>query len=409
MSKILVLYDSHTGNTAKMAEFVAEGAASIEGTDVRRRSIDEATAEDVLWCDGLAVGSPTNMGLVSWKMKKFWDETMGPQWMKVDGKIGCTFFVLRRLGGRRGTGLPVDPDAADEFRSSRLRRDRLRGQVDDSTLRNGHRPRAARPRLAGCLPPVGQTPGRMDRHVRGRPPGPTSAGEVGRTNGAGIRCATLRPGEPRGPCKIRITRVLTNAATGEHFPAARLTRTPSPSATGSSRGRLAQARSMARSSSARSSTSSTRRSFTASATLSTCAGEIMPGHRRRDCRIAEDVAEGQPGDAVVFLEVRARGRAVALEHGIAGKRLDPEPTHVLLLHGRPQPRLVLDHLGLGGVRREDHLDLVGVLLDQLLEVGPVVRGEADKPGPARASWPSPARRPPLRPRPPCVGRSPSTG
>jgi NAD(P)H dehydrogenase (quinone) len=36
----------------------------------------------VLWCDGPALGSPTNMGLLSWKMKRFWDEPMAPHWMK---------------------------------------------------------------------------------------------------------------------------------------------------------------------------------------------------------------------------------------------------------------------------------------------------------------------------------------
>jgi NAD(P)H dehydrogenase (quinone) len=61
--------------------------------------VDEATAEDVLWCDGLAVGSPTNMGLLSWKMKRFWDETMGPAWMKVDGKIACAFSSSGGWGG----------------------------------------------------------------------------------------------------------------------------------------------------------------------------------------------------------------------------------------------------------------------------------------------------------------------
>jgi NAD(P)H dehydrogenase (quinone) len=91
MNKILVLYDSATGNTAKMAALVAEGAREVSDTEVRIRNLDEATAEDVLWCDGLAVGSPTNMGILSWKMKRFWDETMGPYWLKIDGKIGCAF------------------------------------------------------------------------------------------------------------------------------------------------------------------------------------------------------------------------------------------------------------------------------------------------------------------------------
>ncbi|MFK5923222.1 MAG: flavodoxin domain-containing protein [Verrucomicrobiota bacterium] len=99
MNKILVLFDSASGNTKKMAELVAEGARHIEDTEVRIKSVDEANAEDVLWCDGLAVGSPTNMGILSWKMKRFWDETMADQWMKVDGKIGCAFSTAGGWGG----------------------------------------------------------------------------------------------------------------------------------------------------------------------------------------------------------------------------------------------------------------------------------------------------------------------
>ena len=98
-SRILVLYDSNSGNTAKMAKFVAEGAASIPGTEVRLLSVDQATAADVIWCDGIAVGSPTNMGILSWKMKQFWDVTMRPEWMKIDGKIGCAFSSAGGWGG----------------------------------------------------------------------------------------------------------------------------------------------------------------------------------------------------------------------------------------------------------------------------------------------------------------------
>src|SRR6185436_10171902 len=91
MNRILVLYDSRSGNVSKMANLVAEGARSISETEVRLCSVDDATAEDVRWCDGIAVGSPTNMGILSWKMKRFWDETMREHWMEVDGKIGCAF------------------------------------------------------------------------------------------------------------------------------------------------------------------------------------------------------------------------------------------------------------------------------------------------------------------------------
>jgi NAD(P)H dehydrogenase (quinone) len=99
MNRILVLYDSKTGNVAKMAELVADGARSIADTEVRVRSVDDATAEDVVWCDGLAVGSPTNMGILSWKMKRFWDETMADKWMEVDGKIACAFSSAGGWGG----------------------------------------------------------------------------------------------------------------------------------------------------------------------------------------------------------------------------------------------------------------------------------------------------------------------
>ena len=103
-TKILVLYDSQTGNVDAMARLVAEGAASIPGVETRLRKVGgsgdaKATAEDVLWCDGLAVGSPTNMGILSWRMKQFWDEEMASHWMKIDGKIGCAFSSAGGWGG----------------------------------------------------------------------------------------------------------------------------------------------------------------------------------------------------------------------------------------------------------------------------------------------------------------------
>jgi NAD(P)H dehydrogenase (quinone) len=99
MRKILVLYDSKTGNTAAMARYVAEGAASIPDTDVRLRRVTKATAKDILWADGLAVGCPTNFGTISWKMKRFWDEVPVNLWQAVDGKIACAFSSSGGWGG----------------------------------------------------------------------------------------------------------------------------------------------------------------------------------------------------------------------------------------------------------------------------------------------------------------------
>lgn len=89
MGKVLVLFDSQTQNTAKMAALVAEGAAAVEGAEVRLRHIDQASGDDLLWCDGIALGSPTHMGQMSWKMKRFWDEC--GVWGRLDGRIAVTF------------------------------------------------------------------------------------------------------------------------------------------------------------------------------------------------------------------------------------------------------------------------------------------------------------------------------
>ena len=45
MNRILVLFDSKSGNVAKMAALVAEGAQRIADTEVRVCSVDEATAD----------------------------------------------------------------------------------------------------------------------------------------------------------------------------------------------------------------------------------------------------------------------------------------------------------------------------------------------------------------------------
>jgi NAD(P)H dehydrogenase (quinone) len=74
-----------------MAGLVAEGAATLPDIEVRLLSITEATDADLIWCDGVALGSPTNMGTIAWEMKRWWDVVAEPQWSKVDGKLGCAF------------------------------------------------------------------------------------------------------------------------------------------------------------------------------------------------------------------------------------------------------------------------------------------------------------------------------
>jgi NAD(P)H dehydrogenase (quinone) len=99
MGNVLVIFYSKTGNTKAMAEFVAQGARLVSRINVRLKNIEEATADDLFWCDGLAVGSPTHLGSIPWTMKKWWDDNVDSIWQKIDGKFGCAFSSSAGLGG----------------------------------------------------------------------------------------------------------------------------------------------------------------------------------------------------------------------------------------------------------------------------------------------------------------------
>jgi len=98
MGKILILYYSKEGSTKKMAEYVREGVQQIPLHEIRFRSVNEASQEDLIWCNGMAVGSPTYLGTVAAEMKKFWESCL-PVWQKIDGKIGCAFSSQGGWGG----------------------------------------------------------------------------------------------------------------------------------------------------------------------------------------------------------------------------------------------------------------------------------------------------------------------
>jgi NAD(P)H dehydrogenase (quinone) len=98
-ARILVLYFSRQGHTKAMADLVVEGASAIPMTDVRLKSVNEATADDLVWCDGVAVGSPTHMGTIAWEMKRWWDEVAQPLWPEIEGKLGCAFSSSGGLAG----------------------------------------------------------------------------------------------------------------------------------------------------------------------------------------------------------------------------------------------------------------------------------------------------------------------
>lgn len=96
MKHLLIVYHSQSGKNQRMADAVHRGAtdAAIDGVDVRYRRCHEADTADLLWADGLVLGTPENFGYMSGAMKDFFDRTFYPCEGKVEGLpfaifIGC--------------------------------------------------------------------------------------------------------------------------------------------------------------------------------------------------------------------------------------------------------------------------------------------------------------------------------
>ena len=100
MAKILIVYHSQTGKTQKMAQAVAKGARSIEGVEVILKNAANATLDDLLTADGLAVGTPENFGYMSGMVKDFFDRTYYGAQEKAFRKP----FVVFISAGNDGTG-----------------------------------------------------------------------------------------------------------------------------------------------------------------------------------------------------------------------------------------------------------------------------------------------------------------
>lgn len=90
LAKVLIVYDSRTGNTEKMAQAVAEGVKQVQGVEVIVQKVDQTKLEDLLNADGIIIGSPTYYGQMSGKIKTFIDDTVKIHG-KLTGKVGAAF------------------------------------------------------------------------------------------------------------------------------------------------------------------------------------------------------------------------------------------------------------------------------------------------------------------------------
>ena len=106
MTNTVVLYFSGYGHTAKQAEAVAKGAASVAGASVHSIAIDkEGNLTDQDWqtlaaSDAIIFGSPTYMGGPAWQFKKFADASSKPWFTQVwKDKVAAGFTNSASING----------------------------------------------------------------------------------------------------------------------------------------------------------------------------------------------------------------------------------------------------------------------------------------------------------------------
>ena len=104
---ILVLYFSKGGNTRRLAEAIANGARSVDGTDVVIKSTADVLKEDFVAADGLIAGSPVYFGSLAAPLKSVFDEFVGVR-KKMENKIGAAFATSGDpTGGKETTMLSI--------------------------------------------------------------------------------------------------------------------------------------------------------------------------------------------------------------------------------------------------------------------------------------------------------------
>lgn len=103
MPKVLIIYQSKTGNTKAMAEAVESGVKR-EGVEAIRKKVEEVRLEDLLEPEGIIVGTPTYFAATTAEIKRLVDESI-KIFPKLEGKVGAAFASSGDLGGGGETAI----------------------------------------------------------------------------------------------------------------------------------------------------------------------------------------------------------------------------------------------------------------------------------------------------------------
>lgn len=87
MPKLLINVHCPSPNTQKLRDAMVKGAAhpDISGVELRITEPLKTQAEDVLWADGILLGTTENFGYMSGAMKDFFDRIYYPCLEKTEG------------------------------------------------------------------------------------------------------------------------------------------------------------------------------------------------------------------------------------------------------------------------------------------------------------------------------------
>ncbi len=88
MPKIHIVYYSHTGNTEKMAEAIAEGARTVQGVEVEVKRYE--APQRLVDFDAVLVGAPTYHHTMTNNIKNFLEKVAFHN-VNLKGKIGAAF------------------------------------------------------------------------------------------------------------------------------------------------------------------------------------------------------------------------------------------------------------------------------------------------------------------------------
>jgi len=104
MPKVLIVYDSRTGNTEKMARAIGEGISEVR-LDVEVKRVEETSLADLVAADAIVLGSPTQFCTMSDKMKALIDKSIEIYPDKLQNKVGAAFTSSGDIAGGNETTL----------------------------------------------------------------------------------------------------------------------------------------------------------------------------------------------------------------------------------------------------------------------------------------------------------------